>query len=270
MLAGDVLELEPDGSVERRHAGKVAALTRPREGGGWLLVGERGLGATHDDDLDAALEFGPELWADPGVRSNEGTCAPDGSLLLGTMAYDTHDSGGSLLHLRAGQRPTRVCDATISNGLGFTADGTTAFYIDSTTHRIDRFDWDPVSGLTARRPWIDVGDVAGMPDGLAVAADGGVWVAFFGGGCVRRFGSDGTLDAVVDLPVAQVTAVAFVGGGELAGSLIVTTSRHALGADAEPSAGALYAVAGAGPGVPLVPWRGEMPISAPDAPPFND
>jgi sugar lactone lactonase YvrE len=259
MLAGDVLELQPDGSVRRRHTGKVAALTRAREGGGWLVAGERALVATRDDDLDAELERGPELWADPDVRSNEGTCAPDGSLLLGTVAYDAHDSGGSLLHLEAGRRGTRVCDATISNGLGFTAEGTTAFYIDSTTHRIDRFDWDPVNGLTARRPWVDVGDVPGMADGLAVAADGGVWVAFFGGGCVRRYGPDGELDAVVDLPVAQPTSVAFVGGGELSGSLIVTTSRHALGDAAEPSAGALYSVAGVGPGVPLVAWRGESP-----------
>lgn len=256
MLAGDVLELQPDGSVRRRHVGSVAAFTRPRAGAGWLVAGRSRLLAAEADDLDAGLDAGPTLWPDAGVRSNEGTCAPDGGLLLGAMADDAAEGRGFLAAVERGSTH-RVCTATISNGVGFAPDGG-ALYIDSTLRRIDRFDWDPVLGLTGRRPWADVSDAPGIPDGLAVAADGGVWVAFFGGGSVRRYGPDGREEAVVSLPVAQPTAVAFVAEGELAGGLVVTTSRHALGAAAERSAGALFTVPGAGEGARVHEWSGEL------------
>ncbi|MFE4949582.1 SMP-30/gluconolactonase/LRE family protein [Leifsonia sp. NPDC056665] len=256
MLAGDVLELQPDGSVRRRHTGSVAAFSRPRSGGGWMVAGRSRLSATSGDDLDANLDVGPELWSDADVRSNDGACAPDGSLLLGTMADDATEDRGFLAAVERGDT-RRVCAATISNGLGFTSDGG-ALYIDSTLRRIDRFDWDPINGLTGRRPWVDVSHAPGIPDGLSVAADGGVWVAFFGGASVRRYGPDGREEVVVSIPVAQPTAVAFVGAGELAGGLVITTSRHALGAAAERSAGALFAIPDAGEGARVHEWSGEL------------
>ncbi|WP_285115482.1 SMP-30/gluconolactonase/LRE family protein [Leifsonia sp. fls2-241-R2A-40a] len=256
MLAGDLLELQPDGSVRRRRAGDVAAMTRPRRGGGWVVADRARLRATTADDLEAPLQAGPELWADASIRSNEGTCAPDGTLLLGTMDNDAAEGRGFLAAVEGDSIHT-VCPATISNGLGFAPDGS-AFYIDSTLRRVDRFDWDPVHGLTGRRPWVDVSHAPGIPDGLAVAADGGVWVAFFGGGTVRRYGPDGREDAVVPVPVLQPTAVAFVGAGELAGSLVATTSRYALGSAAEKSAGALFVIPGAGEGAPVHEWSGEL------------
>lgn len=77
-----------------------------------------------------------------------------------------------------------------------------------------------------------------------------MWVALYGGGAVRRYTPDGTLDEVVDLPVSKVTACTF-GGPEL-DRLFITTSREHLPPDAEPRAGALFTCT---PGVRGVPVR---------------
>jgi sugar lactone lactonase YvrE len=109
------------------------------------------------------------------------------------------------------------------------------------------FDYDRDAGLTSGRVFAET---PGRPDGLTVDSEGGVWVAQSDGGEVRRYGSDGTLDAVVELPVKKVTACTF--GGAALDALFVTTSRENLGADAEPAAGALFR---AEPGVRGLPAR---------------
>jgi sugar lactone lactonase YvrE len=254
MLAGDLLQLGSDGEVRRRHVGEIAAMTRPRADGGWMVATERSIAWTAEDDFDAPLHHGPELWDDPGVRSNEGACAPDGRLYLGTMDYAATPARGFVMELPV-QRDPRivVASVTISNGLGFAPDGASAYYVDSPLRRIDRFDWDPHAGLHDRRPWVRLADdVEGIPDGLAVDAEGGVWVAMFGGSSVRRFGTDGQEDAVIELPVRQPTSVAFVRC-----SLLITTSRYGVGHAAEPAAGALFAVPELPvSGAPIAPFGG--------------
>ncbi|QJU55223.1 SMP-30/gluconolactonase/LRE family protein [Herbiconiux sp. KACC 21604] len=244
MLAGDVLELQPDGSVLRRTVGGVAALLRPRVGAGWVVALENSIALSDGDDLDADLTKGPRLWDARGVRSNEGACSPDGRLHLGTMHVDAEPGAGFLLEIDADGRARReLHGVTISNGLGFLADGATACYVDTATGRIDRLTWNPVWGLHDRRPWVvlDGSRAGGGYDGLAVDSEDGVWVALFGGGAVHRYDRAGKLDAVVELPVRQPTAMAFDGR-----DLVITTSRHGLGHDAEPSAGALFRVTDVG------------------------
>src|SRR5690625_3303435 len=82
LLAGDLLTVRDDG-VHRLHVGNVAAFVRPRARGGYVVGLERGLGlADHVDDVARAL---PEIWADPGVRMNEGGADPWGNLYAGSM-----------------------------------------------------------------------------------------------------------------------------------------------------------------------------------------
>ncbi|TDD71627.1 SMP-30/gluconolactonase/LRE family protein [Jiangella aurantiaca] len=252
MLAGDVLELSPSGEVARRNAGKVAAVIRPRRGAGWLVATERAVALAGGDALDAPLAEGPELWADPGIRSNEGGCAPDGAFYLGTMAYDETPGAGTVHRIDpSGAVTAAVEHVTISNGLGWSPDGTRAYYVDTDTGRIDVFDWSADDGLTGRRAWADV---PGGPDGLAVDAEGGVWVATYRTGEVRRYDADGRLDAVVDLPARRATAVAFTGAG--LDELIVTTSRLGLD-DAGTGDGALFVIREPGVrGLPLLEFGG--------------
>lgn len=254
MLAGDILELGPDGSVARQHVGSVAAMIRPRRDGGLVIAGERCLLLTDDDRLDAPVRALPEVWSDSTVRMNDGGCDPAGNLYVGSMAYDAHPGGGKLYCVRPDGSPHVILTSvTISNGLDWSPDGSLAYYVDTPNERVDVFDWSPETDLSHRRPFVTV-EGTGAPDGLTVDADGGVWVALFGGSAVHRYAPAGLLDEVVELPVSQVTAVTFAGVER--DQLIITTSRQSRGDDAELAAGALFRATPGVRGLPVRPYAG--------------
>jgi sugar lactone lactonase YvrE len=169
---------------------------------------------------------------------NEGGCDPDGRFWCGSMAYDQSPGAASMYRLDPGGTVRRVFgDVTISNGLEWSPDGSLAYYDDTATHRVDVFDYDRDAGLTGRRPFVVLGD-DGNPDGLTVDAEGGVWVALFGGGAVHRYDAAGRLDVVVEVPTPQVTACTL--GGPQLDQLFITTSREGMGPDDDPLAGSLF------------------------------
>ena len=116
------------------------------------------------------------------------------------------------------------------------------YFIDSPTKRLDSFDFDIESGeLRNRRPFVLLSDLDAFPDGLTTDEDGGVWVALFGGGEVRRFDSQGTLTHIVEIPVKQVTSCCF-GGADMS-ELYITTAQNGMDSDSlvrEPLAGSLF------------------------------
>ncbi|MFE6968993.1 SMP-30/gluconolactonase/LRE family protein [Isoptericola sp. NPDC057653] len=256
MLAGDLLTVRPDGAVDRRHVGDVAALVRPRAAGGFVVALEREVAVADDDD--GPLRPLARLDDGPAVRLNEGATAPDGALYAGGMV--TGPGATASLHRIDPDGTTRVVLDGIgcSNGLGFSPDGTLAYYVDTAAHRVDLLDVVAASvdprGLVGRRPFATVDPADGVPDGLAVDAEGGVWVALWGGSVVRRYAPDGRPDAEVRLPASQVTACAF--GGERLDTLYVTTSRQGLAAGAEPEAGSLFRVEVGVRGLPALPFAG--------------
>jgi sugar lactone lactonase YvrE len=250
MLAGDVLELDPvTQSVSRHPVGRVVAALRPRVDGGAVLALERGF-ALADATLASVRGLG-ELWTDPGVRMNEGDCDPDGRFYCGSMAYDETPGAATLYRLDTdGALTTVLSGVTISNGLAWSPDGATAYYVDTPTHRVDAFDYDRDGGLTGRRPLLRIPEEAGSPDGITVDADGRLWIALWGGAAVRCYQPDGRLVEQLDLPVTQVTACTF--GGPDLDELYITTSRQDTDPDAQPEAGALFRVR---PGVEGRPAR---------------
>jgi sugar lactone lactonase YvrE len=249
MLAGDVLSLAGDGAVSRRHVGRVAAVVRPRRGGGAVLALERGFVL---EDADGALTVLDPVWTDDGVRMNEGGCDPDGGFWCGSMAYAQAPGAASMYRLDPDGRVRRVFgDVTVSNGLEWSPDGSLAYYADTATHRVDVFDYDTGAGLTGRRPFVTFPD-DGNPDGLTVDAAGGVWVALYGGGAVHRYDRDGRLDAVVDVPTPHVTACTL--GGPRLDQLFVTTSAEGL--DDDPVAGSLFRVDAGVRGLPVREFAG--------------
>ena len=235
MLAGDVLSLAADGSVHRRSVSGVVAALRPRRGGGAVFGIERGFAL---EDADGTLTRLPPLWDDESVRMNEGGCDPEGRFYCGSMAYDQRPGAATLHRLDPDGGTTRVLDGvTVSNGLEWSPDGSRAYYDDTATHRVDVFDHDPDRGLHARRPFAEIPD-GGLPDGLTVDADGGLWVALADRGEVWHLTSDGVHDEVVEVPVGKVTACTF--GGPDLDQLFITTSREGVPPGEDPLAGSLF------------------------------
>jgi sugar lactone lactonase YvrE len=245
MLAGDVLALGSDGSIERRHVAQVAAALRPWRGVGAVIGIERGFAL---EDPDGTIRPLDEVWGDPSVRMNEGGCDPDGRFYCGSMAYDQREGAASLYRLDPdGTVHLALEGLTVSNGLDWSPDGTLAYHNDTATHTIAVYSYDRDAGLTGRRT---LAALEYRPDGLTVDAQGGVWTALSDGGAVRRYTPEGELDAVIDVPARKVTACTF--GGESLEDLFITTSREGLQPGDDPLAGALFRAA---PGVRGLPVR---------------
>ncbi|POH67362.1 gluconolactonase [Cryobacterium zongtaii] len=252
LFAGDVLSLAADGTVTRRHVDSIAAALRPRVGGGAVIALERGFAL---EDADGTLTRLPEVWADPSVRMNDGGAAPDGSFYCGSMAYDQRTGAGSLYRLAPdGSVELALAGVTISNGLAWSPDGSLAYYNDTPTGRIGVFDWTPETGLTGLRPFADIPSADGYPDGLTVDSEGGVWVALYAGGAVRRYSPEGTLDEVIEVAAQRVTACTF--GGDDLRRLYITTSREGLAPEEDPLAGSVFTVTPGVAGLAEAPFAG--------------
>jgi len=158
----------------------------------------------------------------PALRSNDGACDAAGRFWIGTMALDETPGAGALYRYDASLE--RVLDeVTLSNGIGWTRDATRMYYIDSPVQRVDLFDFELASGrVDDRRPFVSIDESDGIPDGLTVDDEGGVWVALYGGSCVHRYDESGHLDAVLEVPAKNVTSCCF-GDGD-GSSLFVTTA----------------------------------------------
>jgi sugar lactone lactonase YvrE len=245
MLAGDVLSLGDDGSIERRHVGEIAAALRPRRGGGAVIGIERGFAL---EDADGAVRALAEVWSDPSVRMNEGGCDPDGRFYCGSMAYDQRQGAASMYRLDPDGSVSVVLEGlTVSNGLEWSPDGTLVYHNDTATYSIAVYAYDPEGGFSDRRMFAALDN---RPDGLTVDAEGGVWTALSDGGAVHRYTLDGKLDAVIAVPARKVTACTF--GGAALDELFITTSREGLEPGDDPLAGALFRAV---PGVRGLPVR---------------
>lgn len=178
----------------------------------------------------------------PDVRMNDGKPDPQGRFVGGTMTLgEARPGAGSLWSFAAGEAPVRlVAGATIANGLAWSADGTTLFWIDTPTGRIDAFTYDPdTGGVGDRRTWAEIDPDHGHPDGMCIDAEGGLWVALWGGGAVRRY-RDGACDEVVEVPTPFVTCPTFAGAD--LDRLVITTASIEFGDDPPPLAGDLFTV----------------------------
>jgi sugar lactone lactonase YvrE len=247
LLKGDLLVTDPGGETQRRHVADVLACVVPRAAGGHVFATERGFALA---DADGEVTPRPEVWADTDVRMNDGGCDPQGRFYCGSMAYGAAPGRGALFRLDPDRSVHQVhSGVTISNGMGWTPDATAAYYVDSATQQIDVCSAD----LVLREPFVRIAAQTGTPDGLTVDAEGGVWVALWGGSAVHRYSPSGTLDAVISLPAAQVSSCAF-GGADL-DTLFITTSAEGL-ASPEPEAGALFAVRPGVRGLPTLPFGG--------------
>jgi sugar lactone lactonase YvrE len=196
---------------------------------------------------------------DPRTTMNDGKCDRYGRFWAGTRDIEGAGPLGSLYRLDSDRSLTRVlAEVTISNGLGWSPDGRSMYYIDSATYGVDELDFDAVSGsVSNRRRLVEIPTTWGLPDGMTIDRDGFLWIALWGGSELRRFAPDGHVTGVVEFPVTQVTSCAF-GGDELS-ELYVTSARIGLTDEQlrqQPHAGALFRFRPDVPGLPEHPFAG--------------
>ncbi|MEU2564430.1 SMP-30/gluconolactonase/LRE family protein [Streptomyces longispororuber] len=215
---------------------------KPRAGGGLVVNLRDGVGLYAPDGAFSWLVRDPV----PGRRGNDAAVAPDGSLWAGTMRYDEAPGGGHLVRVAPDGTTTGLFPAVaVSNGIGWSPDGTLVYYVDTPTRRVDVCRMEG-RRPGPRRPFAVVEEGAGFPDGLTVDAAGCVWVALWDGGQVRRYTPDGTLDRVLRLPVPRPTSCAF--GGPGLRDLYITTARVGHHRP-HPMAGSLLVAPDAGEGL---------------------
>jgi len=179
----------------------------------------------------------------PNNRFNDGKVDPEGRLWAGTMGMDEAPNVGSFYRLNRNLSVDKLFDrVSISNGLAWTSDQETFYYIDSPTRRVDVFNCDMAAGTVSNRQTaFELPDGMGYPDGMCIDDEGMLWVALWQGWGVARFAPDGTLLAKVEVPVECVTSCCF--GGENWDELYITTSSRDLdeaGRAAQPLAGGVF------------------------------
>jgi sugar lactone lactonase YvrE len=221
--------------------GNRVGAAAPTESGGVLVALAGGLAVVDlDNESVSALV---EMPHGDDIRLNDGACDAAGRFWVGSMALDYSPGHGALYRYSHDGGLDRVLDeVTLSNGIGWSPDGATMYYIDSMAYRVDRFDFDVASGeISGRRPLIVIERGAGIPDGLTVDDEGGIWVALWGGACIRHYSPQGELRRVVDVPADNVTSCCF--GGEDGRSLYNTTASVELPAErhsTQPLAGSVF------------------------------
>jgi sugar lactone lactonase YvrE len=219
----------------------VGSLAR-RAGGGMIVALAEGFGFFDEESGELDIIAPVETAGQNGLM-NDGKCDARGRFWAGTATEPPEERVSALYQLDTDLSVEKVLEGvTLSNGMGWSLDRALMYYIDSTTGGVDVFDYDPDSGrLGNRRRPVPIAPELGMPDGMTVDAEGHLWVAIYGGSAVHRYSPRGELEAVVHLPVTQVTSCAF--GGESLEDLYVTTARENFSeaqARQEPQAGGLF------------------------------
>lgn len=179
------------------------------------------------------LEWLTEVEADlPLNRFNDGKCDAKGRLWIGTLSSKFTKGSGSLYRVGKDLKPKKQLDQlTISNGMAWTEDNQTFYFIDTPTRQIKAFHFDLESGeIEFDRIAVEIPEELGFPDGMCIDQEGMLWVAHYGGSGVYRWNPiSGELLDKIELPVPHVTSCCF--GGENLDTLLITTAQENMSSE---------------------------------------
>lgn len=177
----------------------------------------------------------------PGNRLNDATVDRHGRIWFGSMDDDEVLASGRIFRTGDGvSHDMGLVPVTITNGPALSPDGTILYHVDTLGRTIWR-SRIAEAGLVETKPFAQIEEGAGYPDGPTIDAEGCLWIGLFGGWGVRRYDPDGAMMAHLPFPVANVTKIAF-GGDDLA-TAYATTARKGLTAvmlREQPLAGDLF------------------------------
>jgi xylono-1,5-lactonase len=218
-------------------------------GDGRLLLGLQSGVAVFDP---AAAEAPPRLlwrpWdAGSPLRLNDAKADAQGRLWAGSLNNnDPSQPDGALFRIDAAAASGTQVDSGygVANGPAIHPEGNWLLHTDSVCRTIYAFDLDPASGvLSGKRVWKQLVGDEGHPDGMNWDAEGCLWLAHWGGGCVSRYAPTGELLRRIALPTSHITNVCF--GGPVLDRLFVSSARSGLSPEQladQPLAGALFEI----------------------------
>jgi sugar lactone lactonase YvrE len=206
---------------------------------------------------DGAIKVGPQIVADAiNSRTNDGKVDPQGRYLIGTLALDDRVGQEYLYRLELdGSLSVIDSDVILSNGLGWSPDGSTFYNVDSGKHIIWKRQYlGDTSAPGPREVFLEILD--GYPDGLTIDQNGNIWVAVWGCGEVRCFSPVGELLATVATKAPHTSSCTFA--GDKLDRLVITTARVELHEDeliASPNSGTVMIANVEACGMPATHWK---------------
>ncbi|WP_375386272.1 SMP-30/gluconolactonase/LRE family protein [uncultured Microbacterium sp.] len=229
--------------------GAIAALDGERSG--FAVASGLGFGYA----IDGRLKIEHDVLPSRRFRMNDAKPDARGRLWAGSTELDFAEAAGAL-HVWSGAAPGEPVASgwTLPNGLGWNPANTRMYVVDSMRGAVFSADFDLDDGVLGE--FVEAFRIdGGLPDGMAVDADGCLWIAMWGGSAVRRYTPTGELIGSIATAVSQPSSCAF--GDD--GVLYITSARAGLSADALPReqlAGSVFAVDVGVPGLTVGAFAG--------------
>jgi sugar lactone lactonase YvrE len=194
-----------------------------------------------------------------GNRFNDGKCDPVGRFLAGSMDDAEEQASGSLYSYSRLGLKTLLTGLRISNGLTWSPDHHTFYFIDTPTRLVMAYDYDLSTGdLDRPRPVVRIPEALGWPDGMTSDTDGKLWVAIWGGAQVTCWDpGTGSMIAAYPLPALNITSCVF--GGPQLGDLYITSARKGMSVaqlEQYPHSGGLFRLPTRTTGLPTFSFEG--------------
>ncbi|MCB9280774.1 MAG: SMP-30/gluconolactonase/LRE family protein [Lewinellaceae bacterium] len=250
ILNGHIHEFTPTRNTYRQiQVNDMVGAVALRTNGHFIAALKSGLAFVNRDTGAVQMLHHPEVHL-PGNRFNDGKCDPAGRFWVGTMALSEEPGAGSLYMIEKDLSHSRkIAGVSISNGLAWSPDHKTFYYIDTPTMEVVAYDYDIRTGeIAGKRTVITIPENQGFPDGMTIDRDGMLWIAHWDGWQVTRWDPlTGEQLLQIPLPVARVTSCTF--GGADFRDLYITTARVGLTEEQlaqQPLAGRLFVVADCG------------------------
>jgi len=254
-----LIRLNPETEAEEIwEVGELIGTVVPTEGEDVIYAGDTGYVRFNPTTGEKTPLADPEAVLRGKNRFNDGKCDPAGRFWAGTISMVKEPGTANLYCLDTdGTISLKVPEVTNSNGICWSADAKTMFYIDTPTQEVRAYDYDLKTGeISNPRMAVDTAahGYASSPDGMTIDAEGMLWVAFCHGGCVVRFDPNKDKELMrVDLPCIETTACTF-GGPNLDRLFVTTGIKPNLD---EPGAGQVFVIDGLGiQGVPAFAYKG--------------
>lgn len=250
ILNGEIHEFHPSQNLHRKidvreMVGSVAICTD----GNFIAALKNGLAFVHRDSGEIKMLHNPEAYL-LNNRFNDGKCDPAGRFWVGTMGLDEEPGVGNLYMVNKDlSHSKKIEGVSISNGMAWSSDYKTFYYIDTPTYKVMAYDYDLLTGnITNKRIAIQIPKEEGSPDGMTIDVENKLWIAHWDGWQITRWDpATSTKLLSIPLPVARVTSCTF--GGDDFQDVYITSAKVGLTEkqlQEQPLAGSLFVIRNSG------------------------